>query len=307
MYSAGVDEGGVIGCINGSALIANCYALAKLTADAQRIRRGGIIGYAYDTVTCNGIWNSQSTGTTAGCGNSLTAPELFTGIGAPASLLKKPLLYSSLGWNFDSVWTMRSDSTCPGIRSVDNIPFAGNDTITTAAKIFSLGNLLANDFDIETKSTSLVLKVLSISAGATDSTGMLALFVPNGTVVTLTYRVGEKRAAVGDTLWGTTAAALVKLDTEFVSGAAPLHQPNASGFDLAYTNGRFLYSLPVPALVELELFNLNGQKVSQLMSKWREAGTHAYTLHAGQVAPGSYLAQLKAGTRRLQRMVTIAR
>jgi len=97
------------------------------------------------------------------------------------------------------------------LQFLDNAPFAINDSVKVTGQ-FTLVTLLANDYDYETLQKNLILKVVKITGtGTTDSVSWFnfASGSADGSVVSIQYRVGEKRATRGDTLWGNTAIAVL--------------------------------------------------------------------------------------------------
>ncbi len=57
----------------------------------------------------------------------------------------------------------------------------------------------------------------------------------------------------------------------------------------------FNYGLPYPTDVKLEIFNILGQRVIQLVDGYREAGYHDVTFDASHLASGLYLYKIEAG------------
>lgn len=76
--------------------------------------------------------------------------------------------------------------------------------------------------------------------------------------------------------------------------------PSAGLADIAYT-------LPAPAHVRLDLYDVRGRHVRTLVDGARPAGEHTATLDGGGVAPGTYTVRLDAGGPAVSRLLTIAR
>ncbi len=55
------------------------------------------------------------------------------------------------------------------------------------------------------------------------------------------------------------------------------------------------FTLPEAARVDLNVYNINGQMVTKLVSGWREAGSHEITFDGSNLASGVYLYTLNAG------------
>ena len=55
------------------------------------------------------------------------------------------------------------------------------------------------------------------------------------------------------------------------------------------------YTLPVESRVELLIYNINGEKVAELVNETQEAGSYTVSFNAMRLASGVYLCQLRAG------------
>jgi hypothetical protein len=196
------NVGGIEGYHEGGN-VTSCYAIGRISGTSNV---GGAVGYFLNGgYIYNCHWDTNTTGRNEGYGYA-EAPSSFSGCtGLTTHQMKQP---ANFGWNFTAVWTIREDSTYPGLRTVDNnAPFAFADSFSITTDTFALLHLLLNDYDIETIQQYLVLKVKSTSPGATtDTTSTLIL---SASVDTVKYRIGEIRAASGDTLWGNIATAII--------------------------------------------------------------------------------------------------
>ena len=67
------------------------------------------------------------------------------------------------------------------------------------------------------------------------------------------------------------------------------------------------FSIPAAAHVVLEVYNVAGQRVANLIDADRPAGSHTATLAAGNLAPGMYFVSLRAGEIQLRRHVVLMR
>jgi hypothetical protein len=207
-----------------------------------------------------------------------------------------------IGWNFDTTWAIRSDSTYPGLRKLDNAPFAFVDTFSTN-RTFILSKLLLNDCDIETARSNLTLKVISASAGTTDgiSTLVFPYSVPNGTVATIKYRIGEIRAV--DTFWGMIATAIVTLDTTVTAAELNPESSVPKIFSLSqnYPNPfnpstNISFNLPTKSFVSLKVFDLIGREVATIISEEMSAGNHTKQWNAADMPSGVYFYRLQTRT-----------
>jgi hypothetical protein len=197
---SGTDTiGGLIGTNTGS--LSLCYASGRVHGTTHI---GGLTGTNSGMVATS-YWDTIASGQSSGCGgNSGT----FDGLSKSTAALKHQSTFS--GWDFTSIWTLCDDSTSPGLRGLDNAPFAFTDTIIAPSTTVSLAGMLSNDYDIETGRKNLILKVMSATLGTTDSTTVLTVpaLTNAGRIDTVVYRVGEVRSS-GDTLWGASATSLV--------------------------------------------------------------------------------------------------
>jgi hypothetical protein len=179
---------------------------------------GGLVGDNNDYSTVSGCyWDRERSGLKGVKYNFDTA--------VATTRLKQQSSFS--GWDFNTLWRIREDSTYPGLRTLDNTPFAFIDTIESQ-RTLSLASLLANDCDIETARNKLTLRVLALSSGTTDSVNTFsfpagALY---GDTASITYRIGEVRN--GDTLWGNRSMAFIRFDN-ISTVAAPRPVSPANG------------------------------------------------------------------------------
>lgn len=67
------------------------------------------------------------------------------------------------------------------------------------------------------------------------------------------------------------------------------------------------YALPVGTKVSLVIYNVAGQKIKTLVTKWQEAGYHQCTWDGTDVANGVYLCRLEAGGGVVTRKVVVLR
>ena len=193
--------GGLVGdCQTGT--LENCYSIGSVKGSGYYV--GGLLGYQYYGILSNCCWDTVTTGQANGCGASTIG--IFSATGLSTAQMKKSSNFS--GWDFGTTWIIRTDSTYPGLRSLNNAPFAFADTFSTGNTI-ALSKLLLNDCDIETAQNNLVLKATYMSVGVTNITGTLTFSSVNGLLDTVKYRIGEVRTELGDTLWGNIASAII--------------------------------------------------------------------------------------------------
>ena len=204
--TAGSAVGGLVGYNKTGATISQSYSTGLVTGSTYV---GGLVGWNSESTVNTSYWGTESSGRSSGLGYS-DLGATFSATGLAIAAMKESASFS--GWDFSGVWNIRTDSTYPGLRALDNAPFAFNDTLTSD-RSFPLSNLSANDFDVETAGGALVVHVISTSAGTTDSATTLTFpaGIPNGTVATVKYRVGE--VLFSDTLWGNIASSQLTLVT----------------------------------------------------------------------------------------------
>ncbi|MDP8240270.1 MAG: T9SS type A sorting domain-containing protein, partial [Candidatus Hatepunaea meridiana] len=68
---------------------------------------------------------------------------------------------------------------------------------------------------------------------------------------------------------------------------------------------RITYSLPMPAKVELKLFDLNGREVVVLINESKQSGIHTANLNAVELPSGLYLLRLNASEQTLTRKIML--
>ena len=197
--------GGLVGYNKTSATISQSYSTGFVTGSAYA---GGLVGGNSASTVNSSYWGIESSGKSSGLGYS-DLGATFSATGLAITAMKQSASFSV--WDFSGVWNIRADSTYPGLKALDNAPFAFQDTLRSDTT-FMLAQLLLNDCDLETAQAGLVLQVISVSAGITDSASNLSLpgNTVSGLVDTVVYRVGEVR--LSDTLWGNQATALVTID-----------------------------------------------------------------------------------------------
>jgi endoglucanase Acf2 len=67
------------------------------------------------------------------------------------------------------------------------------------------------------------------------------------------------------------------------------------------------YSLPLAGQVRLEVFNTLGQKVSELVNAYQDAGTHRVSFDGGNLSTGLYLLRMTSGDLTLTRKMLLAK
>lgn len=194
-----------------SATLDTCYSVGLLLGASNT---GGFIGTNFNGIILNSYFNTETTGTTIDIGFELTPASPIPGL----NIAQMKNSASINTFDYTTIWGIRNDSIYPAIRSINNAPFAYNDTINVSAGAMTTGIdfssfFMDNDFDYETLQDSLVFKVKNISNGTTDSISNM-YFLPsatNGDIITLSYRIGEKNALLPDTLWGNTARIIARM------------------------------------------------------------------------------------------------
>jgi hypothetical protein len=293
--------GGLVG-YNNTGTISGSYAAGPVSGSSIV---GGFVGYNSNGAWVGGCyWNTETSGQTIGAGSNLGAATV-TGLTTPQ--MKQAIDFS--GWSFDTAWTIRADSTYPGLRGIDNAPFAFADTFTSGRTVM-LSQLLLNDCDIETARRHLTLKVASATSGITDSVSTLTFStsIANGTIDTVKYRVGEIR--LSDTLWGDMATAFITLDTMTTPVKQRPRPAAPKALTLSSSRGPFSpsadisFTLPSDAFVSLKIFDLRGREVATLVaSEQLPAGSYTRQWNAGTTPTGLYFCRMRAGASTLTRKV----
>jgi hypothetical protein len=187
-------------CGQDFALMNRCYAAGTVTGSSDA---GALCGYVCYATVQNCFWNSDNTSLDVW---GYADVGVSTGGGGLSTAHMKHAL-SFGGWDFLSAWTIRDDSTYPGLRQVsNNPPFAFADTLL-ANGATSLSMLLQNDCDIERGRSGLISAVAAVyGEGTADSAGTFTASNDEPSD-SLLYTVG-KVVAPGDTLWGNSAVAV---------------------------------------------------------------------------------------------------
>lgn len=289
-YATGNVTGGeYVGGIAGSNndLISNCYAAGKISGS----RKGGIAGNSYKTSITQCFWNILTTGMVS----ESSSGSSFTGSGLNSEQMKKASSFS--GWDFNTVWLIRTDLTFPGLQGVDNAPFALPDSLVSN-RTFDLHRLLLNDFDLQSGQTNLLLKVVHISEGKTDGANTFTFpdAAASGQVDTIIYRVYKN--FVPDTLWGNTVKAIIKLDETFTSIS---FSPKSSSVLMNFPNPfhsttTIKFRVKEQGFVSLKVFDIMGREVATLVNEKKPAGDYTVEWNATDLPGGIYFCRLKYGT-----------
>lgn len=224
--------GGLIGQAFSNVVTQNCYATGEVKGTTWK---GGYVGFNYSSSFPGSYFDKITSGLSSGIGYS-NAPDA-TLITSTTKQMKTDT--GTAPFDYTSVWEIRNDSTYPALKLVDNAPFAFSDTIKLSAK--NIGNsitaadLLANDFDYETFQANLILKIKTITAGTTDSISSITLptTMQNSDTIKLSYKVGEVRAALQDTLWGNMTRSIIVFDNHapsFVLDTVETNEDTTSKF-----------------------------------------------------------------------------
>ncbi|HAD82439.1 MAG: hypothetical protein A2509_08665 [Candidatus Edwardsbacteria bacterium RIFOXYD12_FULL_50_11] len=287
--------GGLVGANYSNGAISGCYSTGSVSGSNDYV--GGLVGANYINGTVSGCyWNTETSGLISGVGTNNGSADI-TGV------TTVPMKQSSsfMDWSFDTTWTIRSDSTYPGLQSLDNAPFAFYDTLISN-RSFELSRLLLNDCDVETARNNLMLRIISVSLGTTDSVSTLIFpdSTTNGIINTVKYRIGENRSF--DTLWGNIATAYLTLDTSYMGVESSkivglfryeLRQNHPNPFN---TRTTISYQLAVDGYVSLKVYDMLGRKAATLVDGLKPAGMHRAIFNVQRLAEGIYFYRLQAGT-----------
>ena len=186
--------GGLVGW-NYSSDISRCYSTGNVPGTGSYF--GGLVGFNSSSTINNSYYNTETSGQSDANGTGLTT-------------LQMKQQSSFTGFDFNTIWAIRSDSTYPALLKLDNAPFALPDTINNAAKSEKLDILLENDYDYETLQDNLIVEVIAIDSGYVANN--IIYFKENangGDTLNITYRVGEVKITRADTLWGNSSSSLL--------------------------------------------------------------------------------------------------
>ncbi len=213
--------GGFIGRNDGGSIIKNSYSLGDLSTTAYQ-KAGGFVGYNYkseiDSCYCSGnVTTGSSNGAFIGNNGSSTltscyynseACDVSTAIGASANnqtvnaLTNEQMLAAdnfNLGIAGNTIWGIVEGHTYPALNSVNNAPFAIDDTFRLDSLTYFSDSILINDYDYENGQSNLFVNIIEKELIGTDT-------------LVYKYQTGELLSS-GDTLWGcsATATAIVQL------------------------------------------------------------------------------------------------
>jgi hypothetical protein len=116
-----------------------------------------------------------------------------------------------------------------------------------------------------------------------------------------TYGGGSRQQWILEPVYSTTAASpfnettSLKLDNEISTNTS-------DEFSLQYLSGPgseklVTYNLPIASTANITVYNLNGQKISELVNGFSPSGTHQVSLSSSSLTPGMYLITLTSGGR----------
>lgn len=195
------NTGGLVGYNVEYASITNCYTAGEVSGSGSTT--GGLVGKNTSSTVTNGYYNTGTSKQNVGIGADNNS-QAITGL--TTTQMKQQGSFT--GFSFDTVWTIRADSTYPALLALENAPFAFPETIQDVSASFFIEEFLFNDYDYETIQEFLVIAVESISSGSVgDSTVHLPDTTEIGDEYIVYYKVGEVRT--NDTLWGNMARSIL--------------------------------------------------------------------------------------------------
>jgi hypothetical protein len=118
--------------------------------------------------------------------------------------------------------------------------------------------------------------------------------------------------ADGGGFWeeGVNVSGVLTVEQATSIGAPESELPQMVVLDQNYPNPfnpttQIRYGLPEAADVELQVYNLMGQRVATLISGPQQAGYHTISFDASRLASGVYIYRLRAGTHTELRKMTL--
>ena len=273
--------GGLAG-VNSNLMI-NTYATGLSQGDNYT---GGLVGMNTDSVISS-YWNAAICDSGFGS-NSGT----FGALGLTTTAMKSTVNFSNWSFSNDSAWQLVEGKTYPALRSIDNAPFAFADTSTSRTS-WNISDLLKHAYDVETAQTTLVASLL-------DST-------KNGDTLCVTYRVGESRVAIGDTLWGNVAQIV------FTASPVSLKASNDVGIGNRLTvrfNASVLqihYQTSLAGPVTIKLYDFKGNLIGLGHDGFQSMGTHSLAMASQVMAAGIYVVVIDLGGTTIGRTLAVKR
>jgi hypothetical protein len=283
-------------------MILRCFATGALSS-----ANSGAAGLVASAGSLDSVKNCYWDKTTTGMDHGVNGISDFFVSGFATASMTKASTFSML--DFDSTWTIRTDSTYPGLQTLDNAPCAFSDSITIHGATCDIRDLLRNDCDIETGRNKLCLRVIDATNGTTDSVTYFTFpqIAAKGLQALLRYRIGEART--NDTLWGNVARSVIILDTTLpiaVNPASTPAIPKALGLTLASSHHssaiKVFLALPSPSRVTVTVHDLVGREVATIIAHEQlAAGYHARYWNTDTTPHGVYLIRLQAGLKTIIR------
>lgn len=188
------NVGGLAGWVYSGSTVMSCYAVGKVSGSTNL---GGLIGKNDSDQIESSYFNKQSSELENGIGQD---GENQTVVGLTTLEMKQQS--SFLGFNFSSNWAITVNETYPALLGLNNAPFAFQDTIQGR-----VSDVFPNDkaHDFESGKTDLVYELNTVVSESQTKSATYEF----GDSLWVTYRVGEYRVDLVDTLWGGYATTLV--------------------------------------------------------------------------------------------------
>jgi hypothetical protein len=277
--NTGWDAGGFVGLNGDTSIVSGCFTAGSVSGAGYLYTFGAIVGESKISSSVRGCYWDKETAI-------FKEVKYNWDTAVATSRMKQQSNYA--GWNFDTSWRLRADSTYPGLRTLDNAPFAFIDTIESQ-RTLQLSALLANDCDIETGRSRLTLKVLALSRGTTDSVSTFSF--PSGALygdtASIRYRVGEIRT--NDTLWGNITTAFITFDnissvvtpTLVSPGNGIINQPLQ--LPLVWTRVAAATSYHVKVALDSNFKSISFEDSSLTDTTWSLSGLPNYTTYYWRV------------------------
>ncbi len=191
---------GFIGYCNNADSIDRCFSSGQVFAEGDN--NGMFIGTFNNSVLKKCYYDDSKSGDLPAIYDEID--YLPDGLSASEMLTKD----SFDNWDFESIWAIKTDTTYPVFRNLNNAPFAFSDTAEGTIK-----DLFNYNYDYETGKEYLVYKVDSIIS-ATSGTNYTynRNDIVNGDKLLISYRVGEYHSDLKDTLWGNQVTSLLEME-----------------------------------------------------------------------------------------------
>ncbi|MGL1934533.1 MAG: cadherin-like domain-containing protein [Fibrobacterales bacterium] len=193
------EGGGFVGILAGSSTIEKCYSTGQIPDGG-----GFIAKRAYNSSVRNSYWNRDLSHQTKSAG----------GTGLTNQRMKEESSYGD--WDFTTTWEIEEGNTFPGLKGLNDAPFAVPDSFDSIPELSDLLRFLTNDVDLENNNVGVIKIVHDIQLN-TKKDSLYISYVPGElTINNDTLRGVESHIAIpNDTIEIATYEELKKIGVEW--------------------------------------------------------------------------------------------